>query len=75
MTHFYQVIRSKRLFVIHNYEFGVLRKDYAASLDELSRSLRNVPRHYEELAVIHTTDGEVCRQSACPTVKPKDVAA
>jgi hypothetical protein len=73
MNHSYQVIRSKHLFAIHEYTYGVVNKQYVQKVEDLMHHLRKIPHHFVALVVINTTDREVCNQSAQPLVKPKDI--
>lgn len=60
MNHFYQVIRSGKSFVIHEYMFGV-RSNNAANkpIADLNWHLSKIPPHFKPLAVLHVTDKAV----------------
>jgi hypothetical protein len=57
MSHFYQVIRSNKLFVIHEYMFGVRSTNSCTyPIDDLARHMSKIPHHFQELATIRTND-------------------
>ena len=69
-----QVIKSKNLFVIHEYTYGNLTKSYANPIADLPHHFRcAMTPNAKSLCTIFTTDGEVCAQSAQPLVRPKDI--
>lgn len=73
MNHAYQVIRSKNLFTIHEYTYSGVNKQYAQKIEDLTHHLRKLPHHFVAMVTIHTSDKQVCEQSAQPMVKPKDI--
>ena len=60
MNHFYQVIRGKTVFVIHEYMFGTRTENTEhKSLEDINNCLNCIPHHFTQLATIWTTDKTV----------------
>lgn len=73
MNHFYQIIKGKKLAVIHEYSFGVLNKGFPFVIKELNGEICRTPKHFKALCTIDTTDQNVIKQSCVPHNKLKDV--
>lgn len=72
--HMIQVIRSKNLFVIHEYLPGGCVPGIAHELSELGYELRRaLLPHTFQLVTVWASDGDVCRASRVPDVKPSNV--
>lgn len=73
-NHILQVIRSDKVFVIHQYTFGVFEAGLARPISELSTYLRctRLP-HSFDLQPIYTTDKFVIKSSRVKDAKLSDI--
>lgn len=73
-NHMIQVIRSDKVFVIHQYTFGVFEAELARPVSELSTYLKcNRLPHSFELQPVHTTDKAVIQSSRVPGTRLSDI--
>lgn len=73
-NHMIQVIRSDKVFVIHQYTFGVFETGLARPVSELSNYIKctRLP-HSFELQPVRTTDKSVIQASRVPGTRLSDI--
>jgi len=66
----HQLLLGKNCAVIHEYLFSNLERGRVFPRSEVAFHLRHVAPGSFKLATLHMSDGDVCRASRVPDVKP-----